>query len=195
MWVAVPVGAGMSLRNYHFTRFGKCRPRRRGDEPIPSGVVAAPRGQAPHSRVEGRTFELVVDLPWSAKAGSLAPDRKKTRKPLPKTTSRKPAKKNSPKAKKPKPRVEPTPAEVEARKQKRREYDRQRAQNPERKEQHRCHTAAKRNEAKSLGRCVTCRATPIPGETRAENHRKYSREAKAKKTQARAQASGQTSFF
>ena len=95
--------------------------------------------------------------------------------------------------------MEPTPAEVEARKENRRAYDRQRAQNPERKEQHRLRAIARRNEAKSIGLCVNCWAPPIPDETRcencAENKRKYRWDAKARKTQARIQQAGQARFL
>ena len=103
------------------------------------------------------------------------------------------------KARKPKPRVEPTPAEVEAKKQARRAYDQKRAQTPERKELQRRVGQARRTEAKSIGLCVTCWDPTIPGETMcetcAEQHPQYRRQAKERAAQQRDQPSGQASFF
>ena len=70
---------------------------------------------------------------------------------------------------KPKARVEPTPAEVEARQERQREYERRRAQTPERKELKRRITQERRDKAKLLGICVGCWAPPIPDETRCKN--------------------------
>ena len=77
-----------------------------------------------------------------------------------KTTNRKKA---TPQPRTPKPRVEPTPAELEARQEKRREYERQRAQTPERKELMRRSTQERRDKAKLRGICVECGASPHPG--------------------------------
>ena len=58
---------------------------------------------------------------------------------------------------------------------------------------------AKRQEAKSLGLCVTCWTPTIPGETKCkpctELHQKYRRQAKEGAIQQRDQASGQASFL
>ena len=111
----------------------------------------------------------------------------------------KPTKKVVPQARKPRPRVEPTPAELEAREQKRREYELKRAQRPERKEHRRRQAQAKRQEAKSLGLCIGCGASSIPGQSRcetcAEQHRQYRRQAKDRAKQQREQASGQSRIF
>ena len=96
-------------------------------------------------------------------------------------------------------RPEPTPAEVEARKENRHEYDRNRNNTPERRELHRRQTQDKRNEAKALGLCVDCWAPTIHGqircETCAEQHREQRRQAKKRASQQRNQGSGQTKFF
>ena len=101
---------------------------------------------------------------------------------------------------KPKARVEPTPAEVEARQERQREYERRRAQTPERKELKRRITQERRDKAKLLGICVGCWALPIaPDETRCKNcaklHREYPRQAKERASQQKEQASGQTPIF
>ena len=100
---------------------------------------------------------------------------------------------------KPKARVEPTPAEVEARQERQREYERRRAQTPERKELKRRITQERRDKAKLLGICVGCGAPPIPDETRCKNcakrHREYPRQAKERASQQKEQASGQTPIF
>ena len=57
----------------------------------------------------------------------------------------------------------------------------------------------KRNEARSLGLCITCHGTPIPNETRcktcAENHRVSRRQSQQRAINERGQASGQTTFL
>ena len=87
----------------------------------------------------------------------------------------------------------------EERLQHRRAYEQNRNQQPGRKEQKRGYIQAKRQEAKSLGLCVTCWAPTIPGETRckpcAELHQEYRRQAKNRAIQKRDQASGQTKFL
>ena len=106
------------------------------------------------------------------------------------------SRKATPKARKPKPRVEPTPAELEARQEKRREYERQWAQTPEHKELMRRSTQERRDKAKLLGICVECGAPPIPDETRCQTcsnrHREYQKQARERAAQKREQASGQT---
>ena len=99
----------------------------------------------------------------------------------------------------PKPRVEPTPAEIEAREQNRHEHERHRNRTAERKELNRRFAQAKRQEAKSLGLCVTCGAPPIPDQTRcevcAEQHRQYHEQARERTRQQREQTSGQATFL
>ena len=68
-------------------------------------------------------------------------------------------------AKHPKHRPEPTPAEVEARKENRREYERKRAQTPERKEYRRRLAQAHREKAKEIGLCKDCPNPAMPGQT------------------------------
>ena len=88
--------------------------------------------------------------------------------------------------------MEPTPAEVEAREQNRREYELKRAKRPERKENKLRHAQAKRQEAKSLGLCVACGAPPIPDQTRwptcAEKHRVSRRRSNATRRQTTGEA-------
>ena len=84
--------------------------------------------------------------------------------------------------------MEPTPAEVEAREQNRHEYE----QRPERKDNKLRHAQAKRQEAKSLGLCVACGATPIPDQTHcptcAEKHRVSCRRSNATRRQTTGEA-------
>ena len=131
--------------------------------------------------------------PQNAGGGPHAKE-KKSRKENRKPTISKPRKKATPKR-----HPEPTPAEVEARKENRHEYDRNRNNTPERRELHRHQTQAKRNEAKALGLCVDCWALTIHGqircETCAEQHREYQKQAKKRASQQRNQDSGQTKFF
>ena len=113
-----------------------------------------------------------------------------------KTTNRKKA---TPQLRTPKPRVEPTPAEMAERQEKRREYERQRAQTPERKELKRRSTQERRDKAKLLGICVKCGAPPISDETRCQTctlrHREYQKQARERAKKQREQASGQTRIF
>ncbi len=72
-------------------------------------------------------------------------------------------------------RVEPTPEQVEAGEEQRREYDRQRNQTPERKEQRRVQAQKRRQKAQEAGLCRHCPNPAIPDQTRcptcAERHR------------------------
>ena len=61
-----------------------------------------------------------------------------------------------------------TTAQVEDQQEERREYDRQRSQNPERKEAHRLQERERRRKAKELGICRECSNPAKPGETRCE---------------------------
>ena len=87
---------------------------------------------------------------------------------------------------KPRHRTEPNPAEVEARRQERLEYDRQRNQTPERMEYHQRYQQERRRQAKLLGLCKSCTNSAILGQTRcptcAEKHRESRRRSKAKRT-------------
>ena len=111
----------------------------------------------------------------------------KTTKATPKTAA--------PPARKPKAMIEPTPEQVEAQKQARRERDRKRAQTPERKEANRLGAKARRQEAVRLGLCVVCREPAIPQQTRcgdcAEIHRVTRRKWQNQRNQ-KLQAQGQT---
>ena len=119
--------------------------------------------------------------------------RAKVSKPIKKTT----------RTKRPKTRVEPTPEQLEERRQKRLAYDLKRSQTPERKERRRRNAQARRDEAKHLGLCVDCGAPPVPEQTRCEtcaaNHRvsrrQYQKRAKNQAVQEKIEASGQTRFF
>ncbi len=88
---------------------------------------------------------------------------------------------------------------LEERLQHRREYEQTRGKSPERKEKKRGYIQSKRQEAKSLGLCVTCGQPAIPDQTRckpcAELHQEYHQQAKRRTTQQREQASGQARIF
>ena len=62
-----------------------------------------------------------------------------------------------------------TTAQVEDQQEERREYDRQRSQNPERKEAHRLQERERRRKAKELGICREC-SNPRNRARRAANH-------------------------
>ena len=132
------------------------------DGPVPPTVRLTPL-----RRAIGHTFEFTFSLPKPANRGGHPHN---WNKPAVKTS-----RKATPMARKPKPRVEPTPEQIEAQKEARRAYEKKRNQTPERKELKRRVTQEKRNEARSLGLCITCHGTPIPDQTRcetcAENHR------------------------
>ena len=90
---------------------------------------------------------------------STTPRRATTKKP--KANRKKAMPQSAAQPRKPKARVEPTPAEVEARQERQREYERRRAQTPERKELKRRSTQEGRDKAKLLGICVGCGAPPF----------------------------------
>ena len=124
--------------------------------------------------------------------------KKPSRKPSGKPTVSKPRKKARPKGQKSNPRTPMTTAQVEDQQEERREYDRQRSQNPERKEAHRLQERERRRKAKELGLCRECSNPAKPGETRcepcAEKHRVGRRRSEERAAQQRDQASGQASF-
>ena len=116
-------------------------------------------------------------------------------KPAKKPTVKKPRKKATSRARQPKPRVEPTPGQVEVKKQKRREYDRKRSQAPERKGQMRAAQAKIVTHRKSLGLCVNCGAPSIPAQSRcptyAERHRVAKRRWQAERKERNKQGANQ----
>ena len=133
---------------------------------------------------------------------STTPRKPTTRKPKAKqkpTNRKKATPKAAPQPRAPKPRAQPTPTEVEARQETRREYDRQRSQTPERKALKRRNMQQRREKDKLLGICVECREPRIPDETRCQTctlrHREYQRQSKLRAAQKREKASGQTKFF
>ena len=91
------------------------------------------------------------------------------------------------------------PAEVEARKENRRQYERKRSQTPERKENSRRYAREQRMKVKDTTTCRNCPNPTIPGETRcptcAAQHRMGHRRAKERASQQRIPASGQASMF
>ena len=101
---------------------------------------------SPRGRVEGRTFDFTFDLPGKPKVG----------KPAKKRSEWTPPQKGQPKARQPKRRPELSTAEVEAKREERLEYERQRAKNPERKELHRLNAQQHRQKAREQGLCVAC---------------------------------------
>ena len=105
-----------------------------------------------------------------------------------KTTPSSPTKKAAPKARHPKRDPEPTPAEVEAKRQERAEYDRQRNQTPERRERTRLIAKERRLKAKELELCKSCTNSAILGQTRcptcAEAHRQSRRRSDANRRAA-----------
>ena len=134
----------------------------------------------PHGWAIGHTFEFTFSLPEPANAGGRPGSRKKrVGKPTRKTTPSSPAKEAAPKARHPKRCPEPTPAEVEAKRQERTEYDRQRNETPERRERARILAQGHRLKAKELGLCKSCTNSAILGQTRcptcAEAHRQSRR--------------------
>ena len=167
-----PADAGMDLHIFldDFRRWW--RPRGRGDGPLnPTNLLRRAletpqtrgwthRGDYARQGKSGNPAEAGVSKEriFESTLVILTPKRPKSNK---KSASA------SQKVKKPKPRVEPTPAEVEAREQNRREYE----QRPERKEQKRRYTAARRQAAKSLGLCVDCGTPPHTGQDQMRNLR------------------------
>ena len=100
-----------------------------------------------------------------------------------------------PKARQPKQRPAPSQAEVEAKRQEKLEYDRQRSKTPERREYRRIHVQEKRRKDKELGLCVDCPNPAQLNQTRcstcAEKHRVGCRRSEERAAQQRDQASGQ----
>ena len=162
-----------------------------GDIPRTIGMTTGGVVQTPLPRAIGHTFEFTLSLPEPSNTGGRPPN---WNKPTVKTS-----RKATPKARKPKARVEPTPEQVEAKKEVRRAYDRKRAQTPERRALQSRIAQEKRNEARSLRLCITCHGTPIPDQTRcetcAENHRVSRRQSQQRAINEREQASGQTTFL
>ena len=142
-----------------------------------------------HKWAVGHTFEFTFSLPEPANAGGRPASRKKrVGKPARKITPSSPTKKPAPKARHPKRCPEPTPSEVEAKRQERAEYDRRRNQTLERREHARLIAKEHRLKAKELGLCKSCTNSAILGQTRcptcAENHRQSRRRSDAKRRAA-----------
>ena len=149
--------------------------------------------------VDSFTFE--VPKPEGKPKKSTAPRRKTAAKPeaKQKTNRKKATPQAAPQPRAPKPRAQPISTEVEARKETRREYDRQRSQTPEHKELKRRSMQQRREKAKLLGICVECGEPRIPDETRCQTctlrHREYQRQSKLRAAQKREKESGQTRIF
>ena len=159
--------------------------------------TGSPAGAGMH-HAERQLFQYTIDLSVQKNRNSKPP----TRKPPQKPKVRKPPKKVVPKERTPrtpKPRVEPTPAQVEAKEENRRKYERKRRQTPERKELRRRIAQARRDEAKKLGICKDCPNPTVPDQTRcetcAEKHRQTRKRAEERAIKERNQASGQASFL
>ena len=147
-----------------------------------------------------RIFESTFELPPQKGPGPRPQKAKKppVRKPPRKPKVRKPGKKAAPKERTSKRRPEPTPAEVEAKKQARREYDQERRQTPERRELQRRLAQARRDEAKSLGLCKNCPNLAVPNRTKCETlaaKHQASRARRTAKGNAAVRHSGQGTMF
>ena len=148
---------------------------------------------------EGRFFQYIFRLPESNRKRGRKPRTTSTRKQPRKISTGKPPRKETPEPRRQQPRPEPTPAEVEASKEKRRQYERRRSQTPERKENSRRYAREHQMKVKETRTCRNCPNPAIPGETRcptcAAQHRIGHRRAKERASQQRRQASGQASMF
>ena len=148
---------------------------------------------------KGRFFQYTFKLPENNRRHRAKTRKPPTRKPPRKPTVRKPQKEAAPKARQPKRRPEPTPAEVEAKRQKLLDYYRLKNQNPEHKERARLFAQEKRRKAKELGLCRDCPNPAIPAQSRCETCAKQQREsrrrAEERVSQERTQASGKVKFF
>ena len=146
-------------------------PAHAGDRPFGPGQAPVNQTVSPLPRAVGRTFEYTFPLPKPQNAGGGPKKAKKppVQKPPRKPKVKKPSTKATPKAPKAERRPEPTPEEVEAKKQARREYDKKRDQTPERKELQRRVAQARRDEAKRLGLCKDCPNPAVPNRTRCES--------------------------
>ena len=147
-----------------------------------------------------RIFESTFELPPQKGPGPRPQKAKKppVRKPPRKPKVRKPGKKAAPKERTSKRRPEPTPAEVEAKKQARREYDQKRHQTPERRELQRRLAQARRDEAKSLGLCKDCPNPAVPNQTKCETCAAKHQASRARRTaqeNAAVRHSGQGTMF
>ena len=115
-------------------------------------------------------FECTVPLP--------SKPARQPKDPKPKTRVKKPNRSK-------KPRPTPTPLELQGRLQKRREYDKQRNQRPERQQSARDSQKKQRQRKKELSKCKTCPQPAIPGHTRcpscAAKHRQYNDNTTAKR--------------
>ena len=123
-------------------RWSRAEPPTNGVIPLFRFPESGLESQTPLPRAIGHTFEFTLSLPEPSNTGGRPPN---WNKPTVKTS-----RKATPKARKPKARVEPTPEQVEAKKEVRQAYDRKRAQTPERRALQSRIAQEKRNEARSL---------------------------------------------
>ena len=130
-------------------------PKQKRPESPPSSYPIPEPDPAQYSK--SITLEHTFALPRKTRRGPKATKStgKKPRPAKPKSATKKP--------------TTPKPEDPEAPKQDRREYDRNRAQRPERKEYHRRHAQDSRDKAKASGLCVGCTSPSIPGQTRCED--------------------------
>ena len=131
----------------------------------------AQRGSRPNFRVQLPVAET------KQRRGGPKAKKKKSRK-----ENRKPTPSSHPKKTTPTKRPEPTPEQVEARQEKRREYERKRNQTPERKERQRRVAQAWRDEAKKLGICKDCPNSTVPDQTRCETYAAKHQAYRARRT-------------
>ncbi len=121
-----------------------------------------------------RIFQTTVSLP-NRRAEKTKPAKRKTRVTKPKRPK--------------KPVKTPTPSEIQERREKRRQYDKNRDQRPERKQYVRERGKNNRQRAKELGLCRTCSQPAIPNQTRcpscAAKHRLGNATITAKRRAAR----------
>ena len=162
-------------------------------------VARADPADAGTTPTKGRFFQHTFKLPENNRRHRAKTRKPPTRKPARKPTARKPQKEAAPKARQPKRRPEPTPAEVEAKRQKLLNYYRLKNQTPEYKEHARLFAQEKRRKAKELGLCRDCPNPAIPDRTKCETcaakHKEYRRRTEEQAAQQRHQASGQAKFF
>ena len=140
----------------------------------------------PHQWAVGYTCEFTLPLPGPANSGNRHKTKQKQAEtPLRKSSASTRLRKPSPEVRKPESHTKPDSASVEAKKQKRAEYDQQRNQTPERKEYHQRLAQARQRKAKDLGKYRQCSKQAIPGQTRcetcAEKHRQSRRHSDAKR--------------
>ena len=126
-------------------------PRTRGDRPSIDGGQPSPVLVPPLRFSKRIHFQYTIALPFRS-TPKRKPTKRKSKPAKPKRVkhSRQPA----------------TPEELELRRQRRREYEKNRNQRPERKQYAREREKNKRQRAKELGLCCTCSQPAISSQTR-----------------------------